>query len=81
MSNYFETWNQITSSVSHICNARIPTSVLSGVPDYYVFDKDKKGAFGAETLLWDIVQMIEGKQADAAKLAIGPVRAVSSISK
>jgi hypothetical protein len=70
LSNYFETWNQVTSSVAHICNSRIPTSVLTGVPDYYQFDKDKKGAFGAETLLWDIVQLIEAKQAEAAKLAL-----------
>lgn len=84
LSNYYEKWNQITSSVSHICNSRIPTSVLDGVPDYYAFDKSKRGEFGAETLLWDIVAMIEGKQKLAAELALkgtSQPRAVSSIGK
>lgn len=70
LSNYFETWNQVTSSVEHICNSRIPTSVLAGTPDYYTFDKEKKGEFGAETLLWDIVKVIEGKQKLAAENAL-----------
>lgn len=70
LSNYFETWNQITSGVEHICNSRIPTAVLNGVADYYVFDRDKKGQFGAETLLYDIVSMIEAKQLQAAELAV-----------
>ncbi len=70
LSNYFETWNQITSSVEHICNSRIPTSVLDGVPSFYAFDKAKKGEFGAETLLFDVVMMIEAKQAQAAELAL-----------
>jgi hypothetical protein len=84
LSNYFETWNQITASTSHICNARIPTSVLTGVPDYYVFDKDKKGQFGAETLLYDVISMIEEKQRLAAELAVkgtSAPRSVSSIGK
>ncbi len=70
LSNYFETWNQITSSVEHICNSRIPTSVLDGVPEHYVFDKARKGEFGAETLLWDVIKLIEAKQAEAATLAL-----------
>lgn len=52
------------------CNCRIPTSVLDGVPQYYTFDKTKKGEFGAETFLWDIVQMIERKQREAAEMAL-----------
>lgn len=70
LSSFYETFSQVTKDILHICNSRIPTSVLSGVPDYYVFDKDKKGSFGAETLLWDIVKMIETKQADAATSAL-----------
>src|ERR1035441_9540979 len=70
MTNYFETWNQVTASVECLANSRIPVSVLDGVPPYFVFDKSKKGEFGAETILYDIVQLIERKQAEAAKLAL-----------
>jgi hypothetical protein len=70
LTSYFETFNTITKDVLHLCNSRIPTSVLEGVQDYYVFDKTKRGEFGAETLLWDIVQMIERKQKEAADLAL-----------
>lgn len=70
LSSFYETFNAITKDIVHICNSRIPTSVLSGVKDYYVFDKDAKGEFGAETFLWDVVQMIERKQKEAAELAL-----------
>ena len=70
ITNYFETWNQVTSSVECLCNSRIPVSVLDGVKPYYVFDKSLKGEFGAETLLWDLVQMIERKQREAAEAAV-----------
>ncbi len=70
LQNYTETYNPITKDVEHICNTRLPASVLNGVKEYYVFDKDAKGEFGAETLLWDIVQMIEKKRAEAATLAL-----------
>lgn len=70
LTSYFETFNAITKDIMHIVNSRIPTSVLDGVPDFYTFDKTKKGEFGAETLLWDIVQMIERKQREAAELAL-----------
>jgi hypothetical protein len=43
---------------------------LGGVPDYFVFDKDKKGQYGAETLLYDVISMIESKQRDASELAL-----------
>lgn len=76
LTSFFETFNTVTKDVVHLCNSRIPTSVLNGVPDYYVFDKDKKGEFGAETLLWDLVKMIETKQAEAARLALGGGKAV-----
>lgn len=70
LASYFETFNQITKDVIHVCNSRIPPQVLNGVPDYYAFDKAKTGEFGGETLLWDIVQMIERKQKQAAELAL-----------
>jgi hypothetical protein len=70
MSSYFETFNAVTKDIMHICNSRIPTSVLGGVPDYFVFDKDKKGQYGAETLLYDVISMIESKQRDASELAL-----------
>jgi hypothetical protein len=71
LTSYFETFNAITKEIMHIVNSRIPPSQLDGVQDYYVFDRAKKGPFGAETLLWDIVQMIEQKQAAAAKASLG----------
>lgn len=70
MTTYFETFNQITKDVAHICNSRIPPSQLKDVPDYLVFDKDKKGEMGGETLLWDVVQLIERKQKAAADAAL-----------
>lgn len=71
LQNYTETYNPLTKDIEHIANTRLPASVLKDVPAYYVFDKDKKGVFGAETLLWDIVQMIGGKQDEAAQKALG----------
>lgn len=70
LTSYFETFNPITKDVVHIVNSRIPVSVLGGVPDYYIFDSAKRGEFGAETILWDVVQMIERKQKDAAEQAV-----------
>jgi len=70
LTSFYETFNAVTKDVLHLCNSRIPTSALNGIPDYYVFDKDKKGKFGAETLLWDIVQEIEARQQKAAELAL-----------
>lgn len=70
MSNYFETWNLVTKDIAHICNSRIPANVLEGVPEYFIFDKAKKGEYGADTLLWDIVSLIERKQKEAAQLAL-----------
>lgn len=66
LTSYFETYNSVTKDIMHIVNSRIPTSVLKGVPDFYIFDSEKRGQYGAETLLWDVVAMIEQKQADAA---------------
>lgn len=74
LASYFEDFNQITKDVVHVCNSRIPPHVLNGVPDYYAFDKGKTGEFGGETLLWDIVQMIERKQKQAAELALSGVK-------
>jgi hypothetical protein len=70
LTTYFETWNAITKDIAHLCNSRIPAVMLDGIPDYYVFDKNKRGEFGAETLLWDVVQLIERKQREAAELAL-----------
>jgi hypothetical protein len=70
LTSFYETFNAVTKDILHICNSRIPTSVLNGVKDYYVFDKEAKGEFGAETFLWDVVQMIERKQKEAAELAL-----------
>jgi hypothetical protein len=70
LTNYFESWNTVTASVACLANSRIPVSVLDGTKPYYVFDKAAKGEFGAETLLWDLVQMIERKQREAAELAL-----------
>lgn len=70
LTNYFESWNAVTASVECLANSRIPVSVLDGIPPYYVFDKSKKGEFGAETLLYDIVKLIERKQEEAAQSAL-----------
>lgn len=70
LSSYFESFNSVTKDIMHIVNSRIPTSVLKGVPEYYTFDSAKAGAFGAETLLYDVIKMIEDKQAEAATLAL-----------
>jgi len=70
LQNYTETYNPITKDVEHICNTRLPASVLQDVPPYYVFDRSKRGEFGAETLLWDIVQLIERKRTEAATVAL-----------
>lgn len=70
LTSFYETFNMTTKDILHLCNSRIPTGVLEGVPDYYVFDSRKKGEFGAETLLWDIVKMIESKQQEAADNAL-----------
>lgn len=69
LTNYREDFNAITKEIDHICNSRVPPHVMNGLPQYYVFDATKKGEFGAETLLWDVIQLIERKQAEAAKLA------------
>ena len=71
LTNYFETWNQVTSSVEVLANSRIPAHLLADVPPYFVFDAAKKGEFGGETLLWDIIKLIEAKQRKAAELALG----------
>lgn len=70
LSTYFETFNAVTKDIAHICNTRIPPVALDNVPDYYVFDRAKKGEFGGETLLWDVIQLIERKQKEAAELAL-----------
>lgn len=75
IQNYFETFNAVTKDVEHICNARIPPSVLDGTPAYFVFDAKKKGEFGAETFLWDVVRFIERKQELAAKQALEGAKA------
>jgi hypothetical protein len=67
LTTYFETFNPVTASIAHVCNSRIPPHMLKDVPDYFVFDRNKTGRFGGETLLWDIVCLIEEKQAEAAK--------------
>jgi len=70
LTNFFDTSNAVTAGIENLCNSRIPTPVLDGVPEYFVFDKTRKGQFGAETLLWDVVQLIESKQREAAELAL-----------
>lgn len=70
LQNYCETYNPVTKDVEHICNTRIPAALLKDVKPYYVFDKNATGEFGAETLLWDIVQLIERKQKEAAESAL-----------
>lgn len=67
VASYFEDWNPIVKDVEHIVNARIPPHVLTGMPPYYVFDAEKKGQYGGETLLWDVVKEIERRQAEAGK--------------
>ena len=69
ISNYYESFNATTKDVEHICNTRIPPSVLDGVPPYYDFKPGKKD----DDLLWRIVQMIEGKQKEAATQATAGV--------
>lgn len=70
LQNYREDFNPITKDIEHICNSRVPPHVMNGLAPYYVFDAEKKGPFGAETLLWDIIALIESKQNDAAKRAV-----------
>ena len=69
LQNYTETYNPITKDIEHICNTRLPAAALRDLPPYFVFDKDKKGEFGAETLLWDIIRLIERRQVEAATAA------------
>lgn len=66
VQNYFEDFNATTKDVEHLVNTRIPPHVLKGFPAFYVFDREKTGQFGAETLLWDIVMEIERRQQEAA---------------
>lgn len=70
LSTYFEHFNQITKDIAHVCNSRIPPMMLDGVPEYYQFDRTRKGTFGGETILWDVIAMIEEKQRLAAELAV-----------
>lgn len=70
VSSYYEDWNPIVKDVEHLANSRVPAQVLAGMPAYYVFDAAKKGQFGAETLLWDIVKEIEKRQAEAGAAAL-----------
>ena len=69
LQNYTETYNPITKDIEQICNTRLPAAALRDLPPYFVFDKDKKGKFGAETLLWDIIRLIERRQVEAATAA------------
>lgn len=70
LTSFFETFNPVTKDVVNVCNSRIPPQVLNGVPEYFTFDKDRKGEFGGETLLWDVVALIERKQKEAAERAL-----------
>jgi len=70
ISNYYEDFNVTTKDVEHICNSRIPPVVMDGVPPFYQFRKGKDDA----ELLWKIVQVIEGKQKEAAEIAMGGVK-------
>src|SRR4029077_1869116 len=70
IANYYETFNAATKEVEHICNSRIPPAVMDGIAPHFVFDARKKGEFGAETFLWDVVGLIEAKQKQAAELAL-----------
>lgn len=74
LSNYFEDFSTLTKDVEHICNSRVPPHVLKDLPTFFVFDKDKKGEFGGETLLWDIVKLIERKQGEASKGVLAGVK-------
>jgi hypothetical protein len=67
ISNYYESFNATTKDVEHICNSRIPPVVMDNVPAYYPFKPGKDDA----DLLWRVVQMIEGKQKEAAALVVG----------
>jgi hypothetical protein len=77
VANYFETFNPATKEIEHVCNARIPPSVMDGMPPYFHFDARKKGELGAETFLWDVIKLIERKQKEASELAISGVQKVS----
>lgn len=70
VASYYEDWNPSVSTVEHIVNSRIPPHVLDGMPAFYVFDRVKKGQYGAETLLFDVVMEIERRQALAGKAAM-----------
>ena len=70
-TSFYETFNAITKDILHLCNSRVPTAQLVGMPDYYVFDKMKEGKFGRDTLLWDIIADIEERQHKAAEQAVG----------
>ena len=70
VSNYYEDFNATTKDVMHLCNNRIPPHVLRDLPTYFKFDRSKSGEFGAETLLWDIVRLIEKRQAEAGAQAL-----------
>lgn len=74
ISSYYETFNTITKDIEHVCNSRIPPMVIGDTPPYFVFDRAKKGEFGAETFMWDIIQLIERKQKEAATLALNGVK-------
>ena len=70
ITNYYEDFNPTTKDVEHICNNRVPPHVLRDLPPYFVFDRLKTGEFGAETLLWDVVRLIEKRQAEAGAQAL-----------
>jgi hypothetical protein len=70
VASYYEDWNPIVKDVEHLANSRVPPHVLKGMPQFYVFDAERKGQFGGETLLWDLVREIERRQAEAGKQAL-----------
>lgn len=70
VSSYYEDWNPVVKDVEHIANSRVPPHVLAGLPPFFVFDATKKGQFGGETLLWDVVTEIERRQQEATASAV-----------
>lgn len=68
LRSYYQTWNDFTKGIECVVNTRIPPAQLregrpDAVPSYFVYKPDN------ETLLWDVMQLIEERQ----RAAVAPI--------
>ena len=73
LRNFYQEWNKAIADVENLANARIPPHRLSdkfkldgreyaNVPDYFVYNAANA------TMLWDVMQVIEARQATPAQV-------------